>query len=321
MNKGLLRLTVVAFLVLALGLPGLANPLTRPTLLGTHHKVASGHWLASYAGNQILENGGNAFDAGAAMVLAQSVLENNLFGFAGEAQTLIYSAADEKAYEIDGGMALPKGVDVEWFKKNDIVAIPGDGLLCAGVPAMLDAMVTLLDKWGTISFAEAAQYAYQYANDGFPMYNSVRDSIKNMEKRFKGEWPSSAEVYLPGGKVPDFGEIFYQKDLANTIKRLMATALGARMTAQLLVQASKHLLMPRLVPFDRQPAFRLQRSGFEQHCAPGIIESHAEVQHGLLHRAVRPRRAWREVAEHPIGLNSLVAGVSILTADGGEDQP
>lgn len=214
-------LLLVFLLVLVLSVPALANPLTRPTVLGTHHMVACGHWLAAWAGNDVLTRGGNAFDAGVAMVLAQSVLEFNLFGFAGEAQTLIYSAEDRKVYEIDGGMASPKGVDFDWFVKNDIVAIPGDGLLPAGVPAMLDAMVTVLDRWGTISFGEAAQYAYHFAADGFPMYNSFRDSIKSMEKRFRTEWPTSAAVFLPGGRVPDFGELFRQPNLARTIRRLM----------------------------------------------------------------------------------------------------
>lgn len=218
---------LVLAVILSLSAAALANPLTRPEILGTHHMVAAGHWLAAYTGNQILENGGNAFDAGVAMVLAQSVLETNLFGFAGEAQTLLYSTRDNKVYEIDGGMALPKGVDIGWFAENDIVAIPGDGLLAAGVPAMLDAMVTVLDRWGTITFNEAAAHAYKYAKEGFPMYNSFRDSIQSMEKRFRSEWPSSAAVYLASGKVPDYGSVFRQPDLANTIRRLMAEETAA----------------------------------------------------------------------------------------------
>lgn len=225
--RSLASLILTLALVLGAAFPALANPLTRPTILGTDHMVACGHWLAAYAGNEVLAKGGNAFDAGVAMVLAQSVLEFNLFGFAGEAQTLIYSAEDKKVYEIDGGMAAPKGVDIEWFKQNDIVAIPGDGLLAAGVPAMLDAMVTVLDRWGTITFQDAAKYAYKLAEEGFPMYNSFRDSIISMEKRFKAEWPTSAEVFLPDGKVPDFGQIFRQPALARTIKRLMDAEAAA----------------------------------------------------------------------------------------------
>lgn len=222
-----LVLFAVALAMLALPVGVHANDMTRPTLLGTEHMVACGHWLAAYTGNRILDQGGNAFDAGAAMVLAQSVLEFNLFGFGGEAPILIYSAEEAKVYSIDGNMASPKSVDFQWFIDNDIAAIPGDGLLPAGVPAMVDAVITMLDRWGTMSFSQVAEDAYRYAHEGFPMYNSFLSSIRSMEKRFRTEWPSSAQVFLPDGSAPKFGEIFVQKDLADTIARLMQTEADA----------------------------------------------------------------------------------------------
>ncbi|MGB4338359.1 MAG: gamma-glutamyltransferase [Bacillota bacterium] len=218
---------VLTLTILAFSVGARASDMTRPTILGTEHMVACGHWLAAYTGNRILDMGGNAFDAGVAMVLAQSVLEFNLFGFGGEAPTLIYVADEGKVYSIDGNMASPKSVDFDWFIENDIIAIPGDGLLPAGVPALLDAVILVLDRWGTMSFAQVAEDAYRYAAEGFPMYNSFLSSIKSMERRFRSEWPSSAEVFLPGGRVPEYGEIFVQKDLANTIAKLIETEAEA----------------------------------------------------------------------------------------------
>lgn len=222
---------VVCLLALMLAVvPVTANPLTRPTIMGTNGMVAVGHYLAAHTGNRILLEGGNAFDAGVAMVLAQAVLEFNLFGLAGECPTLIYSAAEGKVYSIDGSTAAPKGVDFDWFVENGIIAIPGDGFLAAGVPAVVDAVCLILDKWGTISFAEAAADAIRYAEEGFPLDPSFQASIKSMEERFRTEWPTSAEVFLPGGRVPEVGEIFVQKDLANTLKKLVeaeAQALAA----------------------------------------------------------------------------------------------
>ena len=138
---------VLTLTILAFSVGARASDMTRPTILGTEHMVACGHWLAAYTGNRILDMGGNAFDAGVAMVLAQSVLEFNLFGFGGEAPTLIYVADEGKVYSIDGNMASPKSVDFDWFIENDIIAIPGDGLLPAGVPALLDAVSLVLDRW------------------------------------------------------------------------------------------------------------------------------------------------------------------------------
>ena len=205
-----------------------ASDLTRPTIMGTHGMVACGHWLAADAGATILKKGGNAFDAGVATVLAQAVLENNLFGFGGEVPILLYSAKEGKVYSVDGNMAAPKGVSIDWFKKNNIEMIPGDGLLAAGVCAVPDALVKVLDKWGTMTFAEVAADAIRLADEGFPMYNLFLDSIKIMEKRFRAEWPTSAAVYLPNGKVPKYGDIFVQKDLANTLKKLVEAEKSAK---------------------------------------------------------------------------------------------
>jgi gamma-glutamyltranspeptidase/glutathione hydrolase len=221
MKKRILFTLLLIFLLTTVINSGFANPLTRPTLTGTDHMVACGHYLAAYTGNRIFDKGGNAFDAGVAMALAQTVLEFNLYGIGGEIPILIYSAEEDKVYSIDGNMGAPSSVDFQWFLDNGIVAIPGDGLLPAGVPAVVDALVTVLDRWGTMSFAEVAEDAMHYASDGFPLDNSILGSIRNMEKRFNEQWPTSAAVLLPGGKVPVFGQILVQKDYGNTFKRLI----------------------------------------------------------------------------------------------------
>jgi gamma-glutamyltranspeptidase/glutathione hydrolase len=254
----------LALLVLALAVvPALASDLTRPTIMGRNGMIACGHWLAANAGADILKKGGNAFDAGVATVLAQSVLEFDLFGFGGEAPTLVYVAKDKKVYSVDGNTAGPKGVTFDWFEKNGILMIPGDGLLAAGVPAALDAMILILDKWGTKSFSEVAAAAYKLADEGFPMYHSVRNNIRAMEKRFREEWPTSAALFLPGGKVPDFGEIFVQKDLAFTFKRLIEAEQKARKAGKGRSAALKAVrdrfykgdIAEQIVKFQKENAF------------------------------------------------------------------
>jgi len=259
------RSGVFALLILALAVgPALASDLTRPTIMGRSGMVACGHWLAANAGADILKKGGNAFDAGVATVLAQSVLEFDLFGFGGEVPTLLFVAKDKKVYSVDGNMAGPKGVDFDWFEKNGILMIPGDGLLAAGVPAAPDALVTILDKWGTKSFSEVAAAAYKLAEEGYPMYHSVRNNIIATEKRFREEWPTSAALFLPGGKVPAFGEIFVQKDLAFTFKRLMEAEQKARKAGKSRSAALKAVrdrfykgdIAEQIVKFQKENAFK-----------------------------------------------------------------
>jgi gamma-glutamyltranspeptidase/glutathione hydrolase len=241
-----------------------ASDLTRPTILGRHGMVAAGHWLAVEAGATMLRKGGNAFDAGVATVLAQSVLEFDLFGFGGEVPTLLYVAKDKRVYSVDGNMASPKGVDIDWFQKNNILMIPGDGLLPAGVPAAVDALVLILDKWGTKSFAEVAADAIRLADDGFPMYHSFRNTIKRMEKKFKADYPSSVATFMPNGRIPDYGEIFVQKDLASTLKKLAEAEQKAKKAGKSRSAALKAVrdrfykgdIAEAIVKFQKENAFK-----------------------------------------------------------------
>ncbi len=257
-------LLVTALLLAGTAVSTVASDLTRPTIMGTHGMVAAGHYLAAEAGESILKKGGNAFDAGVATVLAQSVLENNLFGIGGEVPILTYVAKDRKVYSVDGNMAAPKGVTIDWFQKNDILMIPGDGLLAAGVPAALDALVLTLDKWGTMTFAQVAADAIRLADEGFPLDNSMANSIKGMEKRIREEWPSSAANYLPGGAVPKFGDVFRQKDLAGTFRKLVEAETQAKKAGRPRSAALKAVrdrfyrgdIAQAIVKFQKENAFR-----------------------------------------------------------------
>ncbi len=193
---------------------------TRPVLMGTHGMVACGHPLAARAGIKMLEQGGNAIDAGVAQVFAQAVTEFNLFGLGGEVPILIYSAKDKKVYSINGQGVAPRAATIEWFRKHGIEMIPDDGFLPATTPAVVDALVIALDRFGTMSLTQVMQPAIELAGEGFPMYPLFRNGIRSIEKRLREEWPSSARVFLPGGRVPEVGDVFVQKDLAETLQRL-----------------------------------------------------------------------------------------------------
>ncbi|HHY46226.1 MAG TPA: gamma-glutamyltransferase family protein [Firmicutes bacterium] len=219
-RAALTMITLVTILCVGYAGPSLASEQARPVIMGTNGMVACGHYLAAHVGNTILLKGGNAFDAGAAMLLAQSLLEHQSYGFGGEVPIILYSAKDRRVYTIDGSTASPKSVDVAWFQERGITKIPGDGLLCAGVPAVCDAIVLLLDKFGTMSFTEIAAEAIRLADEGFPMYPGMQSAIARMEQRFREQWPGSAALFLPNDRVPRVGEVFCNKDLANTWRKL-----------------------------------------------------------------------------------------------------
>jgi gamma-glutamyltranspeptidase / glutathione hydrolase len=194
---------------------------TRPVVMGTNGMVTSGHYLASRLGLKILEQGGNAVDAGVAMGFALSVLEPYLYGIGGEVPILVYLAGERRVVSLSGQGPAPRAATIEWFKGRGIDVIPGDGLLAATVPAAVETWIFALSRFGTMSLAQVLDDVIELADHGFPMYQSLQSAILYNADRFREEWPTTAAVYLPGGLVPGIGSRLVQTDLARTLKRLV----------------------------------------------------------------------------------------------------
>ena len=184
----------------------------RPTIAVTRHAIAAGHYLAATAGFAILEAGGNAIDAGCAAGIALGVLQSDLVDVAGVAPIMIYHADSREVVTIAGLGPWPKALDPQLFMREHSGKIP-KGVLRTVVPAAPDAWITALQRYGTMSFGEVAAAAIRLARDGFPMYPLMAASLQRHAEAHRG-WPSSAAIFLPGGRVPEAGDIFRQTDLA-----------------------------------------------------------------------------------------------------------
>jgi gamma-glutamyltranspeptidase / glutathione hydrolase len=120
--------------------------------VGEKGAVAAGGRDAVLAGIEILNRGGNAADAAAATILALSVTDSRSFCFGGEVPILVYDARTKGVTVIAGQGAAPRLATREEFVKRG--GIPRKGITAAAVPAALDACLTLLDRFGTMSFAQ-----------------------------------------------------------------------------------------------------------------------------------------------------------------------
>src|SRR6185503_9873550 len=201
----------------------------RPTIAVTRHAIAAGHYLASTAGFDILQAGGNAVDAGVAAGIALGVVQSDLVNCAGVAPIMIYHAEKREVVTIAGLGTWPKALDPELFMREHGGKIPV-GVLRTVVPAAPDAWITALRRYGTMSFGEVAAAATRLAREGFPMYPLMAASLEKHAERH-AMWPSSAAVYLPGGKVPQAGDIFRQSDLGASLQYMIdeekaASAMG-----------------------------------------------------------------------------------------------
>jgi gamma-glutamyltranspeptidase / glutathione hydrolase len=214
----------------------------RPVVRGKRGVVAGGTPLSVEAGLRILQRGGNAVDAGVAAILAASVIEFSHFSFGGEVPILI-KLKDQKVVVIEGMGQAPMKATREFFVNRARLdgtsssttmpsarrggLIPSTGPLSATVPAILDACVTALDKFGTKTLGEVMEPAIQLA-DGFPIDELRVNYIRTRSSVFS-QWPDAKRVFLPGGELPKVGDIFVQADLARTLREIVrAEKLASR---------------------------------------------------------------------------------------------
>ena len=183
----------------------------RPTLYGRRHAISSGHYLASAAGFAILEAGGNAIDAGCAAGIALGVLCADEVNVAGVAPIMIRTGAGQ-VVTIAGLGHWPAAIPPDLFMREHDGQIPL-GILRTVVPAAPDAWITALRDFGTMSFGEVAGEAIRFARDGFAVYERLGEQLAANADGYR-TWPSSAEIYLPGGEPPAVGDRFVQTDLA-----------------------------------------------------------------------------------------------------------
>lgn len=144
--------------------------------------VTTEHYLSALIGVQVLKQGGNATDAAVAAIFAEGVLNPHMHTLGGESPMLIYQADTGRVSAINGNTAA----------------------------------------------AQRATPAMELARDGFPMHPGLRGpsdylafSLYHQLEKFQDRWPTSAQLYLPQGQLPNVGDVFRNPDLAHTFERLL----------------------------------------------------------------------------------------------------
>src|SRR5205807_6486423 len=200
-----------------------ANRTMRPIVRGQHFAVASMKAEATRAAERILEKGGNAFDAIVAGQAVLGIVDAAMNGVGSDAVLLVYDAKTKKVYSIDAEGTAPKLATIEWYKEHHGGKLPvNDSLLSATVPGCIDAWDILLDRWGTMSFAQVLAEAIDLAENGFPVGDSLARAFTTQAANRKlHKYPSSIKLYYANDRAPQAGEIFRNPDLARTLRRLV----------------------------------------------------------------------------------------------------
>jgi gamma-glutamyltranspeptidase / glutathione hydrolase len=185
--------------------------------------IASAHPLATRAGLQILQQGGNAFDAAVAVSAALAVVEPAGSGLGGGGFWLLHRAKDGKRVMLDGRERAPLSASPAMYLDKDgrfdsTASI--NGPLSAGIPGMPAALVHLAEQYGRLPLAQSLAPAIHYAREGFPVgehYRRLMDFRVDVVRRS----PAAARIFLHRDDVPEAGFRLVQKELADTLENLV----------------------------------------------------------------------------------------------------
>ena len=200
----------------------------RPPVIGRNAGVSAGHPLTTAAAMEILQQGGNAFDAGVAALLVGGVVEQDLYGIGGEALILVYPVVEGEVVSITGQGWAPASASIDEYLAAGRT-LQGQGLDPSVVPGALHGALTVLERWGTMSFEQVARRAIEYAEEGFALRPRTANAIRR-DIDFINAWPFNRVMWLkPDGSFYEAGETIRFPDMARTLKRMVqAERLAAR---------------------------------------------------------------------------------------------
>ncbi|KQR00202.1 gamma-glutamyltransferase [Arthrobacter sp. Leaf141] len=208
------------------------------TATGSGGAVSTVDPEASAAAIEVLRKGGNAADAAVAAAATLGVTEPYSAGVGGGGYFVFYDAATGKVGTIDGRETAPAGI------RSDAFINPATGGpytfspdlvtsgVSVGVPGTPATWERALERWGTVSLAEALKPAIKVATRGFVVDGTFRKQTEDNQARFEA-FPATAELFLPGGQLPVVGSVFRNKDLAETYRLLSRQGTGAFYTGPL----------------------------------------------------------------------------------------
>ncbi|KKI90812.1 gamma-glutamyltranspeptidase [Bacillus sp. SA1-12] len=187
-------------------------------IVGSKTMVVSPHYLASQAGNTILQKGGNAFDAAVAVSACLAVVYPHMTGLGGDSFWLAYSGEDRMVRAYNGSGRSGSAITRDVYKGKS--SIPTRGIESViTVPGMVDSWDAILKEYGRLSLGEVLQPAIEYASSGFPFSKDQHENtVKSIEMLQRDD--DAAAIFLPNRRVPDVNERFIQTDLADTLKDL-----------------------------------------------------------------------------------------------------
>jgi gamma-glutamyltranspeptidase/glutathione hydrolase len=181
--------------------------------------VATSQALASRAGAQVLELGGNAVDAAIAANATLGVVEPYSDGIGGDLFAIVYEAKSGKLYGLNASGWAPTGLTPDLVRSRGFQAMPEEGILAVTVPGCVAGWDALSRRFGKLPMQTLLASAVHYAQEGFPVSERIAAAWKQIEAE-GGEDATYRQTYFPGGRAPQLGEVFRDPDLASSLRRI-----------------------------------------------------------------------------------------------------
>jgi len=203
-------------LIILLAPPALADD--RPPAAA----IASAHSLATEAGLEILEAGGNAFDAAIAVGAVLAVVEPASSGMGGGGFWLLHRQHDGLQTMLDARETAPAAASATLYQDQDGNVVRDhaiNGPLAAGIPGQAAAFVHLAEHYGRLPLAQSLAPAIQIAREGFPVSERYR-TLAGFRDDVLNRYPAASRLFLKDGAVPPAGYLIRQPDLARVLERI-----------------------------------------------------------------------------------------------------
>ncbi len=185
-----------------------------------HAMVASVHELASRAGTEIMQAGGNAVDAALATGFALAVVYPQAGNLGGGGFMLIRTA-DGRANFIDYREKAPAAATANMYldARGNVVADASlAGYRAIGVPGSVAGLAYAEKKYGKLTLARVMAPAIKLAREGFPLAWEDAQDLRN--DKYLANFPESRRIFLRNGNYYQTGEILRQPELARTLERI-----------------------------------------------------------------------------------------------------
>ena len=192
---------------------------TRSEVIATNGMAATSHPLATQTALDVLKDGGNAIDAAIAANAVLGLVEPTGCGIGGDLFAIVWIEEDKKLYGLNSSGPAPQDMTIEKLKAMGVDKIPPFGPLPVTVPGAVAGWTALHKRFGNKSFEELFNNAIYYADNGFPITEVVGYYLQLSSERYK-DYPNFKDVWMPNGEALKKGDVFVNKDLANTYKQI-----------------------------------------------------------------------------------------------------